>query len=376
MTFLFIIFALLSLNYFIFLLSIVRGIRIVKNDKSENDNKNFVSVIIPFRNEEENLLKNLASIESQSVPKTQYEIIYVNDNSDDNSVNVLENAKSWSNVKIINSDLNLEERGHKKIALTKAIEEAKGEIIITTDADCIHGRDWLKTMINKFDDETAFVSGPVEFIEDETTFSKLQRLEFSSLILVGAGLIGKDEPIICNAANLGFRKSVFNLVNGYEGNLNLSSGDDEFLMQKIANETKYKIKFCFDDKAKSFTQPNSTISQFFNQRKRWASKSLYYVKKSTTLKLVMIFLFYLGIIAQLILGLFYNQLFWLSFFFSMILKVITEYQIVQIDSKELFTPANLKIFFLAELLHIPYIIISGFSGLFGNYEWKGRKIKR
>lgn len=250
MIFLLIIFALLSFNYLIFLLNIVRGIRIVKNDNSENDNKDFVSVIIPFRNEEENLLKNLASIESQSVPKTQYEIIYANDNSDDNSVNVLENAKSWSNVKIINSDLNLEERGHKKIALTKAIEEAKGEIIITTDADCIHGRDWLKTMINKFDDETAFVSGPVEFIEDETTFSKLQRLEFSSLILVGAGLIGKDEPIICNAANLGFRKSVFNLVNGYEGNLNLSSGDDEFLMQKIAKETKYKIKFCFDDKAK------------------------------------------------------------------------------------------------------------------------------
>lgn len=164
-------------------------------------------------------------------------------------------------------------------------------------------------MINKFDSETAFVSGPVEFIDDEELFSKMQRLEFSSLIIVGAALIGIKEPIICNAANLGFRKSVFKLVNGYEDNLNLSSGDDEFLMQKISSQTDYKIKFCFDKNAISYTNPNSTFKDFISQRKRWSSKSFYYVKKSITFMLALIYLFYLSFLIQFLLGLFLTNYF-------------------------------------------------------------------
>lgn len=366
----------LGLYYLIFLIKIVDGIRIVKNDLDDNKNEEFISIIVPFRNEENNLLKNLVSLESQSIPKSHYEIIYVDDNSDDNSYELLRNSITSKNVKIIKSDASLSERAHKKFALNKAIENAKGEIIITTDADCIHGRDWLKTMLNKFDDETAFVSGPVEFIEDETLFSKLQRLEFSSLIVVGAALIGIEEPIICNAANLGFRKSVFKIVNGYEDNLNLSSGDDEFLMQKIAATTNYKIKFCYDRNAVSYTSPNSSIQEFVNQRKRWASKSFFYAKKSITLKLAMIYLFYLSFFAQFLLGIFFDKLFFVSLFFSFVFKVITENQVVRKESIDLFKKVDLKLFLFAELLHIPYIIFAGISGLFGNYEWKGRKIKR
>jgi cellulose synthase/poly-beta-1,6-N-acetylglucosamine synthase-like glycosyltransferase len=376
MTSLFTIFALLSYNYLIFLMNIVKGIRIVKNEISENKNDEFISVIIPFRNEEKNILESLASIESQSLSKDRYEVIYVDDNSDDNSIEILRSAISSRNIKVITSDVNLEDRAHKKIALKKAIQLAEGEIIITTDADCVHGRDWLKTIVNMFDYKTAFVSGPVEFIQDESIFSQFQRLEFSGLILVGAGLIGLKEPIICNAANLGFRKSVYELVGGYADNLNLSSGDDEFLMQKISRETNFNIKFSFDRSAMSYTKPNSTFKQFFNQRKRWASKSFFYVKKSTTIKLTFIYLFYLGLLAQLLLGIFYSNLFFISLLFSLVLKIISEYQIVQIESEGLFSKVNNKLFLLAEMLQIPYIIIAGISGLFGNYEWKGRKIKR
>ena len=257
-----------------------------------------------------------------------------------------------------------------------AIENSKGEIIITTDADCFHGRDWLSTMVKKFDMETGFVSGPVEFVDDGKIFSKLQKLEFSSLIVVGAALIGINEPIICNAANLGFRKSVFKLVNGYEDNLNLSSGDDEFLMQKISTRTDYKVKFCYDKNAVSYTHPNKTIKEFVNQRKRWASKSFYYVKKSITLKLLFIYIFYLSFLIQFLLGIFYDKLFFVSLMFNFIFKVFTENQIVRRESTDLFKKVSLKLFLLAEILHIPYIILAGFSGLFGNYEWKGRKVKR
>jgi cellulose synthase/poly-beta-1,6-N-acetylglucosamine synthase-like glycosyltransferase len=279
-------------------------------------------------------------------------------------------------VVLLKSPVKISERAHKKKALQYAIDNAKGEIIITTDADCTHKNTWLETMLSYFDKNTAFVSGPVEFVSNGSLFYEIQKLEFSSLILVGAGLIANNSPIICNAANLGFRKSVFFKVDGYNDNLSISSGDDEFLMQKISRQTNYEIKFCMNKNAIAYTLPNENISQFYQQRKRWASKGFHYADKSIVLKLTIIFLFYLGLPVQIILGIYINSIFLISAVISLIFKFIAEYKIVQIDSTALFTKTKDVYFIVAEILHIPYIIISGISGIFGNYKWKGRSIKR
>lgn len=371
-----IVFFIILIYYIQFLINVSRGIQKVSKIYSNHTNPEFVSVIIPFRNEENNILKSLNSLKSQTFPPNRYEVIYINDNSDDKSFQILEQADNPSNMRILNSPFQMDNKAHKKKALKYAIKKSKGEIIITTDADCIHKKTWLETMVNCFDDNTAFVSGPVQFESDGTIYQELQKLEFSSLILVGAGLIGIEKPIICNAANLGFKKNIFNEVNGYEDNLNLSSGDDEFLMQKISRTTNYKIKFCFNSEAISFTSPNSSIKDLYQQRKRWASKGFHYNDLGITLKLVIIFLFYLSLPIQLVLGLFTNTMFFVSLFISLALKIGFEYKIVQIDSLKLFPKSKFKYFLLAQFLHIPYILISGISGIFGNYKWKGRLIKR
>ncbi len=376
MILLLIIFLFLLLNYLLFLSDILKGLKIVSKNKNILNSKSFVSIVIPFRNEEENLLKSLESITSQDYDKNNFEVIYVDDNSDDNSVKVIEKSIKSSNITILKSPIASDERGHKKKALKYAIENCKGEIIITTDADCVHNKNWLSSMVNMFDEETGFVSGPVKFISDGTLFSELQKIEFSSLILVGAGLIGIKQPIICNAANLGFRKSVFDEVGGYEDNLNISSGDDEFLMQKISSRTNYKVKFCNNKKTISFTNPNKSIDEFYQQRKRWASKSLFYINRTTIAKLVLIFLFYLGLIVQLFLGIFSNKIFLFSLAISFLLKIIFEYLIVIQEGKKLFGKPSTFHFIIAEFIHIPYILVSSISGIFGNYKWKGRKIER
>lgn len=289
------LFVFLLLHYIQFLKNISRGLKLVGKRENQLSNNEFVSILVPFRNEEKNILQSLQSITSQSFDNNQYEIIFIDDNSDDNSFEILEYAKKPNNVKILKSPISSTERAHKKKALKYAIENCRGEIIVTTDADCVHNENWLKNIVNSFDENTAFVSGPVEFLSNGSIYAELQKLEFSSLILVGAGLIGIEKPIICNAANLGFRKSIFNEVGGYEDNLNLTSGDDEFLMQKISRTTNYTIKFCFEKDAISYTNPNKTLNQFFQQRKRWASKGLHYVDKKIILTLILIFLFYLGI---------------------------------------------------------------------------------
>lgn len=370
------IFIILLLNYLSFLYKVRKGIKIVKNSQKQYKNDEFVSVIIPFRNEEKVLLKSIKSLENQTESKSNYEVIYVDDNSNDDSVNLIRNNISCENIRVINSDNKSHERGHKKQAIKIGIENAKGDIIITTDADCVHGTKWLQTMKNSFDDNTGFVSGPVEFLSKNNVFDELQKVEFKGLILTGAGLIGISEPIICNAANLGFRKSAFYMVNGYNDNFNLSSGDDEFLMQKIFYDTNYKVKFCFMKDAISYTQPNASLKDFYFQRKRWASKSLYYVKRITSLRLLFIFLFYFGLLIQLLIAILYSWYFSLTFIFSFFFKIIVEYLIINIDSSYIFEKTRFNYFLLAEIFHVPYIIISSISGLFGNYIWKDRKIKR
>ena len=368
-------FIFLLLYYLFFIISISKGMKSIQRSERSTVKSEFVSIIIPYRNEEENILKNLKSISNQKFPSNQYEVIYVDDNSEDNSTNIINSGKGI-NTKVLRSPYSIAERAHKKKALLHAIDQANGEIIITTDADCYHGNLWLSEMVNCFDENTGFVSGPVKFDKDSKIFERLQQLEFSSLILVGAGLIGIKSPIICNAANLGFRKSVFTAVGGYSDNLDVSSGDDEFLMQKIAHDTDYKVKFCLSKNAISYTNPNESLFQFYQQRKRWASKGFLYKDIRIIFKLVLIFLFYSSIPIQIMLGIVYDNIFLISALGSFTLKFIYEYKFISTYSETLFNKPKFSLFFIAEILHIPYIIIAGLSGLFGNYEWKGRKIQR
>ncbi len=256
------------------------------------------------------------------------------------------------------------------------IENANGNIIVTTDADCVYSKEWLNSLLQTFDSVTGFVSGPVEFENDEKLFAKFQKLEFAGLVLCGAGLIGAGHPTICNAANIAYKKNVFDEVGGFKDQMNLSSGDDELLMQKISKDSDFKVKFCIDKKAIVKTTANKTIGDFFQQRKRWASKGLFYGDKSLVLKLILIYSFYIGLIAQLLLSITVNKIFLFSFLLSLFLKIIYEFKILFKGKKILFNDLRLGYFIIAEVFQIPYIIFTGLAGSFGNYIWKSRKVKR
>ncbi len=274
----------------------------------------FVSIIIPFRNESQNIVTNLKSIESQFYPPDKFEVIYINDFSEDNSLELLQKNIKKNNIRVLSVPEDYSQNAHKKRAIRYGIENANGKIVITTDADCLYDEEWLSSMMLSFDSLTGFVSGPVDFISDDKLFSKFQKLEFAGLVLCGAGLIGSGRPTICNAANIAYRKKAFDEVGGFKDHMNLSSGDDELLMQKISKDSDYKVKFCLGQKAIVKTSANETIGDFFQQRKRWASKGLFYGDKSLVFKLTLIYAFYLGLISQFILGLIFDQ--YISVFIS------------------------------------------------------------
>lgn len=370
------VFLLLALHYLYFLLRIFFGLS--KNGDEKNDvlPEDFISVIIPFRNEQENILNNLRSLEAQNYPDEKFEVIYVDDFSTDTSKSILENALNKSNVKVLSVPRSHSDKAHKKRAIEFGFQNSAGNIIVSTDADCIVPENWLIKILSGFDEKTAFVSGPVDFIEEKSIFQKYQKLEFRSLIIVGAGLIGAGRPTLCNAANLAYRKNVFEEVKGHSSNLNISSGDDEFLMQKIAFDTEYKIKFAADPEAVVLTPANSSLNKFYNQRKRWASKGLFYQNKNLIFQLILIYLFYLSLLAGLTLGILFDQTLLMISALIFGLKIIVEFFVLRRGCRKFYMNCSLKLFIPSQLLHLIYIVFFGAAGVFGNYEWKGRRVKR
>lgn len=370
------IFIVLAIFYFGFLSQILFGLNRIKKINCNGDEKPFVSIIVPFRNESEVIVRCLKSLEAQTYPKEKYEILFIDDFSDDDSVRKLNSTKLLENTRILSVPIDYQKLSPKKRSIKFGIEKAKGEIIFTTDADCTHPKEWIGKMVSAFDENTGFISGPVKFSESEMLFEKIQQLEFGGLVLTGAGLIGAGKPTICNAANIAFKKSAFNFVGGYEDNQHLASGDDEFLMQKIAKSNKFRVKFLFDENVVVETNPNKTLNGFIQQRKRWASKGLFYNDKTLIFKLIIIYLFFLSLPLQFFLGLFLNVLFIYSFAVFVLIKMVLEYFILRQGIKLLYDKMEFSVFVLSEILHIPYIIFAGLAGTFGNFEWKGRELKR
>ena len=189
-----------------------------------------ISLIIPARNEETNIGKLLAALSNQSYPKELTEIIVVDDHSTDNTATIVQQFPFAKLIQLKEDAIN----SYKKKAIEKGIAEATGELIVTTDADCNVNPGWLRAINSSFSDESVKMSfGAVRIQSDQTIFSRLQALEFSSLIGSGASTAAFGFPTMCNGANLAFTKEAFLQTNGYTGNEQIASGDDEFLMRKI-----------------------------------------------------------------------------------------------------------------------------------------------
>ena len=366
----------LLINYLVFLSILYAGLRRLPKKQEKIIQSEFVSVIIPFRNESQNILASLESIAAQDYPVDKFEVIFVNDVSNDDSYEKLMRADKPDNFKVLSISDHSLGRAYKKQAVSFGIENAKGEIIVTTDADCQHDKSWLSSLLSQFDNKTGFVSGPVRFVPENNLFSKVQALEFASLVISGAGLIGIKKPTICNGANLAFRKSLFKSLHGYSDQMHLSSGEDELLMQKISRETDYSVKFVWEKYAVVTTNPNKNLHDFIQQRKRWASKSLFYKDNLLIAKLALIYLFFVSLIVQLVLAVFLSKIFIFSFIIFLLLKFIFEYKVISIGSDFLFPRKLLKYFFVTEVFQIIYIIIAGVQGVFGNFNWKGRELTR
>lgn len=238
-----------------------------------------LTVVVAARNEAQKIRMCLESLASQDYPHGYLEVIVVNDHSSDQTSSIIQDfitSRKLSHFRLINLTDPAGKSG-KKHAISLAADQAQGEYIITTDADCQAGTQWLATInrwIQAYD--PAMLIGPVVLTPAASLFEKMQVLEFCSLSGTTGGAAGLHHPVMCNGANLVFRKNDFQEVGGYQGNMNYASGDDVFLLHKFFEARKGTILFMKDRQAMVQTAPVPTIKAFFKQRIRWASKSTGY----------------------------------------------------------------------------------------------------
>ena len=344
----------------------------------------FISIIISARNEEQNIGHCIQSIIDQKYPQNKYETIIVDDHSTDKTVSIIQSFQK-QNIRIIfladyteNKILN----SYKKKSIATAMQFAKGELIATTDADCVLPDRWLEILAAFYKDkESFFIAMPVAFQDPLPTDSIVkkvlkifQSIDFMALQgITGASVQNKFHGM-CNGANLAYEKKIFYAVNGFEGIDELASGDDMLLMHKIQKVNPQKVMFLKSPEVIVQTRPAETLKEFMNQRIRWASKAEKYTDKTITLVLFLVYFFNAWIFILAISAFFYANAFYL-FLISLVVKISIELYFLYPVSI-FFQKQKLLWFFIpAQPFHILYTLVAGWLGKFGSYYWKGRKVK-
>jgi len=381
MTLFLILFCLFTVFYIVLMLLFAYGFRkaiktYVPHQMSEA-NRPFVSVVIAARNEAENILLCLHRIFANHYPADRFEVIVVNDDSSDATAGIVEGLRlEYPNLHLLHMPENVvRTRAHKKKALEKGVLHAKGDLILTTDADCAVPLHWIETMAATFDEHTAFVSGPVAFRVKYNFFQDMQALEFLGLVAVGGGAIGLNRPNLANGANVAYRKSVFLAIKGFDGIDHLTSGDDEMLMQKIAATGHWRVRFCPSHKALVRTDPVPSLGALIQQRKRWASKGALYPNKGYVAVIVSVYMFFAFFLMAL-LSLLWRPDALATLCLALLGKILAEGALLGQATWQ-WRQRRLLVYFLPEqLIHIPYVVLIGLVSQFGGYQWKGRRIDR
>ena len=330
-----------------------------------------ISVIIPARNEEDNIGKLLSSLEKQTYLSHLFEVIVVDDHSTDNTASIVNSYPFAKLIRLEFDNIN----SYKKKAIETGIVAASGDLIVTTDADCIVPGNWLKT-IASFKEKTnaIFIAAPV-VVEYGSNFLQIfQALDFLVLQGITGASVQKRIHNMCNGANLAYERKIFFDVNGFTGIDHIASGDDMLLMQKIVKSFPNKVSYLLSKDAIVATQAAKTWKEFFSQRIRWASKATDYNDIKIFSALFLVYFFNCALLALFISG-FWMHFLWMGLISILILKIIIELIFIYPVAKFYNKPNLIKWFPIFQPIHIIYTVIAGWLGIFGSFEWKGRRVK-
>ncbi len=336
-----------------------------------------VTVIIPARNEAANLPALLEALKKQTYNPALLEVIVIDDFSTDETAAVVRNFAA-ENIHLLELKqyLNDEERlnSFKKKAIEIAISKAAGDLIVTTDADCVMGPRWIEILVQFYEHhQPKFIAAPVSFYKEHNFFKRLQSLDFMTMQGITGAAAQLASGTMCNGANLAYEKKAFLEVGGFNGIDNIASGDDMLLMYKIYSAYPDKVSYLKCEEAVVRTLAVDTLRDFMNQRIRWSSKADKYEDTRLTWVLLLVYLFNAGLLALAVMALFL-PVWWPWFLIILLFKITLELYFL-LPVARFFNKTELLLWFIpGQIFHIPYIVVAGWLGKFGSYQWKGRQV--
>ncbi|MBJ2174847.1 glycosyltransferase [Aureibaculum sp. A20] len=335
------------------------------------------SIIIPFRNEEANLTELLNSLVLLNYPKEYYEILMINDASDDASIQRIEHFKTkHPSLPILILENSRKSVSPKKDAIETAINVAQFDWIITTDADCILPKTWLQTYDAFIQThESKLIAAPVTYAIGNGFLEHFQLFDFLSLQASTIGGFGLKKPFLCNGANLCYQKSAFIEVHGFKGNDKIASGDDIFLLEKMTKKFPDNVHFLKSSDAVVITKPQPSFKSLISQRVRWASKTTSVKSRFTKLVglivLLMNFLWISSFILYLV-----GYINWQYLFTVITLKIVVDF-VLLIKAFHFFKQSFNFLKFILNSFCYPFfsmfVIILSFKK---GYQWKNRMFKK
>lgn len=331
-----------------------------------------ISVIVPFRNEEKNIKGLLEDLETQNYPDDFYEVILINDHSEDSTIHVIEPfCRKHNNFRLIEMQGN---SCGKKAAIETGIRNAAGKLIVTTDADCRTGNKWISTIAEYYlkSDKPGMIIGLVGLMSEDNLYNKFQELELLSLVGAGAGATGIEHPIFCSGANLIYEKELF---NSYRDPLDkkLVSGDDTLFMLRLKRDSNQKIRLLKSKEAIVYTKPQLSFGEFIRQRVRWTSKAKFYRDFGILYTSIVVLALNVSIVGSVIL-IFTNKNYAL-YPVLMLGKTLTDIIFMKSILKFFNRKKLLRFLVFYQLFYPLYISVTGIFGHIAPYSWKSRKIE-
>jgi cellulose synthase/poly-beta-1,6-N-acetylglucosamine synthase-like glycosyltransferase len=336
----------------------------------------FVSVIVAARNEEQNIRTCLEGLLAQDYPAERFEVIVSDDHSTDlTKAAAMEVASRNPGIRLTFLEASAGDGSGKKPALLRAVKIARGEAILTTDADTMHSPGWLGSMAEAFRAPgTRMALGPV-CLQGESLFQKLQSLEFMGVMGLTAGSAFLGTPLMCNGANFMYEKKSFEETGGLSGNLHYPSGDDQFLL--AAFRKRYggrSVTFALRGEAVVMTRAEPSLAGFIHQRMRWVSKSKGYRDPAVIMAGALTYLLHAAILAGMLAGLFSRPML-IAAFVCWAGKMIAEFPMVAQMAFFFGRGKDLWLYIPAQMFQLVYVPVAGLSGLILPYRWKGRVIR-
>ncbi|WP_407453749.1 glycosyltransferase [Methanobrevibacter sp.] len=325
--------------------------------------------MIAARNEEKNIKKLLKSIYNQTFTKELFEVIIIDDHSEDNTLSIVENFIKENN------DINLKifsaEKEGKKFAISQALHLAHNELVIVTDADCVLKTTWIESIVNFYKEKKCkMILAPVLLSPAETFFEKIQVLEHLSLIGSTAGSANIGFPVMCNGANMAYEREAALEVEKFRKDFNIPSGDDMFLMEQfVKNYGQQSVKFLLSKSAIVETKTCKTISDFFRQRRRWVSKTKAYTSWKILATAFIVLFFNLSIVS-LFIGAFFIPALWSLYFLLTLLKFFIDLPLLKNITSFMNQSSLLKWTLPLEFIYPFYVVFTAISGMLINVKWK------